>query len=521
MSSRIDEPTRAEALAALDRGDSTEAHELLRRALAATSDLESLNDLAVIAHSLGRRDEAEQVLCAVLALEPGHEDARENLDALRAAAGGDSWRRSKTLGGDDPGMYERAFPGMPRPDIMSEHTSRYAFALGHVGDQDVLDLGCGTGYGSEMLTWAARSVRGFDLWLPRDDERPRWPGGARLTYGHDLCADPLPSADLAVAFEVIEHLPDAPAALRLAWASADTIVASFPNPVHHGSWMNQYHVNDWTLDEFERELRDAAGPRGQHITFEHHHQALKSPLLTPGRDPDSSYWIVVARADARGTTPTPPVTAHKEYEELQYWQERKREEGELANAHYAELFTDHVGLTPDFYADKSVLDVGCGPRGSLEWAGMAARRVGIDPLATSYAELRVIPHEMEYVSAPAERMPFPDATFDVVSSINSLDHVEDLDHAIAEIKRVLKPGGHFVLLTDVNHDATPCEPQSFSWDVVERFAPELELVDQAHYEKDSAAMLTSLRVPRSYDHALPQRRCGILVARFEKRERQA
>jgi SAM-dependent methyltransferase len=211
------------------------------------------------------------------------------------------WRRSPTLGGANPWMYERAFPGMPRPDIISEHTSRYAYALGLVGGKHVLDLGCGTGYGSEMLSWSAASVRGFDLWQPAPDEHPHWPGVQALSYGHDLCTQPLPQADVAVMFEVIEHLPDAPRALAIAFGAVGEIVGSFPNPVYHGSWMNQYHVNDWPLERFEQELQDAARASGRFAGVEltHHHQAVRSPLLTPGRDPESSYWVVHARGVAR------------------------------------------------------------------------------------------------------------------------------------------------------------------------------------------------------------------------------
>lgn len=297
---------REKALAALDGGRTAEAHEWLRQALAEATELEWLNDLAVLSHQLGRGDDAEALLRAALAIDPQREDAAENLAALTDTTGrlaadrarADArWRRSSTLGGPDPGMYERAFPGMPRPDIISEHTSRYAYALSLVGGAHVLDLGCGTGYGSEMLSWSAASVRGFDLWQPAAGEHPSWPGVRELSYGHDLCKDPLPRADIAVMFEVIEHLPDAPRALTIAFGAVDQIVGSFPNPVYHGSWMNQYHVNDWSLERFEQELQDAARASGRFAGVEltHHHQAVKSPLLTPGRDPESSYWVVHAR----------------------------------------------------------------------------------------------------------------------------------------------------------------------------------------------------------------------------------
>jgi SAM-dependent methyltransferase len=280
-----------------------EEHERLRRTLRETVDLEQLNDLGVLAYQLERPDEADALLRAALAIDPAREDAAENLAALAALAAdsGAGWRRSQTLGGPDPGMYERAFPGMPRPDIISEHASRYAYALSLIGGRHVLDLGCGTGYGSEMLSWSAASVRGFDLWEPGADEHPRWPGVQALNYGHDLCKHPLPPADVAVMFEVIEHLPDAPRALAIAFGAVGEIVGSFPNPVYHGSWMNQYHVNDWTLEQFEQELETAARASGRFAGVEltHHHQALRSPLLQPGRDPESSYWVVHARGVAK------------------------------------------------------------------------------------------------------------------------------------------------------------------------------------------------------------------------------
>jgi hypothetical protein len=160
----------------------------------------------------------------------------------------------------------------------------------------VLDLGCGTGYGSEMLTWVAGSVQGFDIWQPADHERPCWPGGAVLTYGHDLCTQALPQADAVVMFEVIEHLQDAPAALRLAFAAAPLLIASFPNPLYHGSHHNPYHLNDWPLSRLEDELEAAARQRGGSFELHSYRQLAGSPLLAPGRDPDASYWVVVADA---------------------------------------------------------------------------------------------------------------------------------------------------------------------------------------------------------------------------------
>lgn len=203
--------------------------------------------------------------------------------------------------------------------------------------------------------------------------------------------------------------------------------------------------------------------------------------------------------------------------ELGYWRRRLELEGTLGSGHLQRFYTSHFGLDPGFYRGRAVLDLGCGPRGTLEWSDMAAERVGLDPLADSYRELGIDRHAMTYVAAPAERMPFEDGHFDVVASFNSLDHVDNLDRAVGEIKRVVKPGGLFLLLTQLGHDPTWEEPQDFSWEIVRRFEPELELLEERRLERAGSGLYDSLMADVPYEEARAEKRLGVLSAKFRKR----
>jgi len=209
-------------------------------------------------------------------------------------------------------------------------------------------------------------------------------------------------------------------------------------------------------------------------------------------------------------------TLLKRVGEWLYWLNARVRSGKLSNDHYVHFYTDHFGLSPAYYDGKRILDIGCGPRGSLEWAEHAAERVGLDPLAAQYQRLGAAAHRMRYVASGAESIPFPDGHFDVVCSFNSLDHVDDLDRVIAEIGRVVKPGGLFLLITDVNHAPTLTEPLTFSWDIVHRFVPPLELVDARRFEKRDGGVYDSLRRGVAYDDGDPRTRYGVLSARFRK-----
>jgi SAM-dependent methyltransferase len=172
----------------------------------------------------------------------------------------------------------------------------------------------------------------------------------------------------------------------------------------------------------------------------------------------------------------------KAHHELRYWRSRAASEGDLGNAHYAELFTSMFGLDRSFYAGKRVLDIGCGPRGSLEWADEAAQRVGLDPLAEKYKQFGTDRHAMEYVSAGVERMPFPDGSFDIVTSLNSLDHVDDLDAALEEIARITAPGGSFLLEVEIGHAPTHTEPLLVWFDIFDKLASSFTVVADRRYE---------------------------------------
>lgn len=200
--------------------------------------------------------------------------------------------------------------------------------------------------------------------------------------------------------------------------------------------------------------------------------------------------------------------------ELEYWSAQKESEGDLRNTWFEGFYTSHFGLTRGDYTDKRVLDIGCGPRGSLEWATTAAERVGVDPLADDYLALGAADHAMTYVAAPAERIPFADGYFDIVCSFNSLDHVDSLDGTIAEMKRLVRVGGLLLVLTDVHEEPTPQEPVCFDWDVVDLFEPQFALQSMRAYEKKGGGLYASIEEGVPFDHSDARRRYGILSARF-------
>jgi ubiquinone/menaquinone biosynthesis C-methylase UbiE len=210
------------------------------------------------------------------------------------------------------------------------------------------------------------------------------------------------------------------------------------------------------------------------------------------------------------------VTRAKVKSELAFWRRTLLPGMNVENRHYEHLFTTLFGIKPEEYAGWRVLDIGCGPRGSLEWAVMAGQRIGLDPLADAYRVFGTMQHATTYVKACSEAIPFIAAAFDVVASFNSLDHVDMLTLTLEELERVLAPGGLLLIIVEVNHEPTLTEPIAFSWDILVRFPSSLRVVTERRFEKPVAGIYESIRMGVRFDARDPTLRPGILCAMLRK-----
>ncbi|MGC8464572.1 MAG: methyltransferase domain-containing protein [Acidimicrobiales bacterium] len=101
----------------------------------------------------------------------------------------------------------------------------------------------------------------------------------------------------------------------------------------------------------------------------------------------------------------------------------------------------------------AVLEIGVGEGQVLRTVGAhssaSSLRVGIDP---SFAQCRVAQQRSsgEYIArAEAKCLPFASDTFDLVIACLVFEHIVEVDEAIVEVARVLRPGGRFLFL--LNH----------------------------------------------------------------------
>jgi 2-polyprenyl-6-hydroxyphenyl methylase / 3-demethylubiquinone-9 3-methyltransferase len=130
----------------------------------------------------------------------------------------------------------------------------------------------------------------------------------------------------------------------------------------------------------------------------------------------------------------------RQYDDLagEWW----RPGGAFAMLHW--IARARAALIPPADRPGAVLvDVGCGA-GVLapHVAGKGYRHVGVDLVSSALAQASA--HGVAAVRADAAALPLPDGCADVVSAGEVLEHVTDLAAVVAEVCRVLRPGGLLV-----------------------------------------------------------------------------
>jgi SAM-dependent methyltransferase len=143
------------------------------------------------------------------------------------------------------------------------------------------------------------------------------------------------------------------------------------------------------------------------------------------------------------------------------WSESLEELHDRVSEHFMDLSTRRamVARLGPLASRATLLDVGCSTGfllADVRRVAPDATLLGMDPIATGLVKAHAALPEALLLQADVCALPILDESVDVVVSANVLEHVADDERALAEIARVLKPGGRAVIVI-------PLGPSSYNY----------------------------------------------------------
>jgi SAM-dependent methyltransferase len=306
---------------------------------------------------------------------------------------------------------ERVIPGQVHDDLWGEHVARYALAARFAQGRRVLDLGCGTGYGTADLARVASSAMGVDLAADAIDyARRHFPSAQFLECSATAVPFPPGSFDLVTAFEVIEHLRDWRALLAEAHRVLEPnglLIVSTPNKRYYAesrakSGPNPFHEHEFEFGEFKLALgeffphvRILFQDRIEAFAFYDgtRSSATETDLARPSSDPETANFFIGVCSCA----PLPELPAFlyapraanllREREEhirlLQYELAQVRKWLDQTTTDRNELLTAHADLQKQFESEQArateiIIDLNDENRRKTEWALDTEQRLTAD-----------------------------------------------------------------------------------------------------------------------------------------------
>lgn len=149
--------------------------------------------------------------------------------------------------------------------------------------------------------------------------------------------------------------------------------------------------------------------------------------------------------------------------------------------------------------DDTLLDVACGPGSiALDLAPYLERATGLDITPAMLDQARAAQAErgianVAWVVGDAVALPFPDASFSIVSSGAAFHHFEEPARVLAEMARVCRSGGRVVVI-----DVTPDADKAAAYDRMEKMR------DPSHGHAHSVAELEALGVALGLGEAVSE-----------------
>ena len=120
---------------------------------------------------------------------------------------------------------------------------------------------------------------------------------------------------------------------------------------------------------------------------------------------------------------------------------------------HVKVVLEHLGYSKDGDLNgKRVADVGCGKGRFARIVKEKNPRASVVALDLAEAMLKPIPAEIERVAASMTALPLATEAFDGAYATESLEHAVDIPAAVAELSRIVKPGGRIVII-DKNAEA--------------------------------------------------------------------
>ena len=110
-----------------------------------------------------------------------------------------------------------------------------------------------------------------------------------------------------------------------------------------------------------------------------------------------------------------------------------------------DILADYIARYVQPPKDARILEIGCGQGPMMQFLrSLGHDVVGID---ATIDPLKRWDHRGRVCVASGERLPFPDASFDLVLSFDVFEHVPDSDQHLRDVARVLRRPGHYLIGT--------------------------------------------------------------------------